>query len=101
MLEELPPGALAAARQQRAERAPVSSQNATLETQASGTGRASGPGLREEDSLLSAFPEGAAVSVDDLAESTGLAIPGLLGRLAGLEASGHVQRLPGGWFMRA
>lgn len=53
------------------------------------------------DSLLDAMPPGQAVSIEDLAETSGLAAPALLARLGELELLGRITRLPGALFVRA
>lgn len=53
------------------------------------------------DGLLAALPPGQGVSIEELAESSGVAIPALLARLTELELGGRVTRLPGPLFVRA
>jgi DNA processing protein len=52
------------------------------------------------DALLGALPGDIPVSVEELHERSGQAIPSLLGRLAELELASKVRRLPGGLFVR-
>jgi len=53
-----------------------------------------------DDAVLQAFAKDAPVTVDELHERSGRAIPDLLGRLAELELAEKVRRLPGGFFVR-
>lgn len=54
----------------------------------------------EADQVVAAMPEGRACSVDEMIESTGLGVGALLARLVALEATGRVQSLAGGLWMR-
>ncbi len=53
------------------------------------------------DALLDAIPPGQAVSLEDLAERSGIAVPALLARLSELELLGRISRMPGALFVRA
>jgi len=54
-----------------------------------------------DDAVLQAVPSGQAVSIEELAETSGVPTPGLLARLSELELRGRITRLPGPLFVRA
>ncbi|NPV71223.1 MAG: DNA-protecting protein DprA [Firmicutes bacterium] len=73
-----------------------------LETSGGGTGRGTGCGAQpsvEEGAVMEALREGP-MSVGEVAQSTGMDLPGVMGSLTKLEIMGLVCRLPGGVYCR-
>ena len=54
----------------------------------------------DDDGLLDRLPRGKALGMEEIAQRTGLDAGDLLARLVMLEASGRLQRLAGGAYVR-